>query len=207
MQMRIIFVAAAIAACTPAERTQDPSTKKTEIHATSGTGGNHAMAPMTCDAARHAIETHRFTGWRGLPQHCTPDALFGIPFDDQWGKQPLGSDFAPARTHLLELGGYYRPMAYVREGHAVMFDAMTPALDGGWPVLAADLGTPEATFDWVFGTTPMAGGEHVYASRGITIFLNPDNNTVVYISVYASTTCAEYAKNLRPPREKRPNLR
>jgi len=112
------------------------------------------MAPMTCDAARRAMETHRFTGWRGLPQHCTPDALFGVPFDDQWGGQPLGSDFGPARTHLLELGGYYRPMAYVREGHAVMFDAMTPALDGGWPVLAADLGTPEATFDWVFGTTP-----------------------------------------------------
>jgi hypothetical protein len=38
MQMRITF-AIAIVACTPAERTRDPSTKKNEVHAMSGTGG------------------------------------------------------------------------------------------------------------------------------------------------------------------------
>jgi hypothetical protein len=131
--------------------------------------------------------------------------LFGIPFDNDWGRQLLGSASEPARLRLLEIGGYYQPTAYVRDGVVVMFDGMKPALDGGWAALTADLGSPEASFDWVFGTTPMSGGEHVYARRGITIYLNPGNNVVVYVTVYAATTVDDYVKQLRPPREKQSN--
>ncbi len=121
---------------------------------------------MTCDAAKRAIESRRFIGWRGLPAGCA--------------------------------------LACARDGALVMFDGMTPQLDGGWPALAADLGAPEATFDWIFGTVAMPAGELVYAKRGLTIFSNPENGAVAYITAYVPTTVDEYARLLRPPREKRP---
>lgn len=164
-----------------------------------------AQIPMTCDAAKQAIEARRFVGWRGLPPGCAPEVLFGVKLDDTWGVMPLGSSFEKARSHLVELTGYGRALAYVRDGAVAMFDAMAPQLDGGWPALSTDLGAPEATFDWVFGTIAMPAGELVYAKRGLTIFLNPENQAVAYISVYVPTTVQEYARRLRPPREKRPH--
>lgn len=162
------------------------------------------QTPMTCDAAKRAIESRRFVGWRGLPAGCAPDAVFGIKLDDTWGAMPLGSSFAKARTHLIELEGYGRALAYVRDSAVALFDAMSPDLDGGWPALSTDLGAPDATFDWTFGTIAMPAGELVYAKRGLTIFLNPENRVVAYITVYVPTTIDEYARRLRPPREKRP---
>lgn len=158
---------------------------------------------MTCDAAGRVIEARRFVGWHGLPAGCTPEATFGIPLDERWGNQKLGTAFEPARTRLLEIGGYYRPMAYVRDGRLVMFDGMSSDLEGGWPLLAADLGEPEATLDWVFGTVPMPGGERIHARRGITVLLNPENDVVVYVSVYQATSVDEYVQRLRLRREKR----
>ncbi|MBE7452250.1 MAG: hypothetical protein HS111_26215 [Kofleriaceae bacterium] len=35
----------------------------------------------------------------------------------------------------LELAGYYRPLASVREGSVVLFDGRNPALVDGWPAL------------------------------------------------------------------------
>ena len=95
----------------------------------------------------------------------------------------------------------------MRDGVAVAFDAMNPQLDSTWQALAETLGTPDATFDWVFGTVAMPGGERVYAGRGITVFLNPETQAVVYVTVYAPTTVEAYARRIRPPREKRPHGR
>ena len=201
---RLALVAAQrSAACPRPDRNQDPSHQKSVAPAAGATRGADAMAPTNCDAARRAITAHHFLGWRGLAAGCAPEAVFGIPFDEQWGVEGLGSSFERARARLLDLGGYYRPMAYVRDGRAEMFDAMSPALDPGWPALSADLGVPEATFDWVFGTVPMPRGERVWAGRGITIWLNPENEKVVYVTVYAPTTVDDYVRRLRPSREKR----
>lgn len=98
-------------------------------------------------------------------------------------------------------------MKPVRERHEIALSTqqqLAPQLDGGWRALSTDLGEPEASFDWVFGTVAMPGGELVYAKRGLTILLNPENQAVVYISVYVPTTVEEYARRLRPPREKGP---
>lgn len=92
---------------------------------------------------------------------------------------------------------------YVRDGAVAVFDAMSPNLDGGWPALSVDLGAPEATFDWVFGTVAMPAGELVYATRGVTIYLNPENHAVAYVTLYVPTTIDEYTRRLRPPRDKR----
>jgi hypothetical protein len=44
----------------------------------------------------------------------------------------------------------------------------------------------------------MAGGEHIYAGRGITVVVNPDNQFVVHVAVYPPTTVADYLERLRP---------
>lgn len=166
------------------------------------------MTQLTCDTARQAIEARRFQGWRGLPASCTPDALFGVAFDDAvWGQRRLGASLATARSRLLDLGGYYRPMASVRDGVVIMFDAMNPVLDAGWPALATDLGAPEATLDWMYGSVAMPGGERVFASRGITVFTNRDGDDVLHIALYPPTSVEGYTQTLRPNLEKKPHGR
>ena len=162
------------------------------------------MTLGSCEEVRDAIAARRFVGWRGLPVGCKPDALFGVALDDQWGQLPLGDARDPARSRLLDLPGYYRPLAYVRDGIVVAFDAMNPELAGTVQALEDSLGPPEIVLDWVFGTVAMPRGERVYASRGITLFMNLENQKVVYVTVYAPTTSDAYQQKIRPPREKRP---
>lgn len=160
------------------------------------------MTQATCDEARDAITARRFVGWRGLPAGCTSDALFNVPLDDKWGQLPLGDSRTPARSRLLELSGYYRPLAYVRDGTVIAFDAMNPELADTVKALEDSLGAPESVLDWVHGTVAMPSGERVYASKGITLFLNLENRAVLHVTVYAPTTVDTYQKMLRPPRGK-----
>jgi hypothetical protein len=151
-----------------------------------------------CSGARSAIETCRFTGWRGLPGDCAPQRLFDLPDDAQWGEQRLGARFEPTGSRLLDLANYYRPMVHVRDGRVVLFEGMNPVLVDGWDTLAHDLGEPEAAFDWEHGAIPMPAGERVHAARGITIFLNPDNAFVIHVALYVPTTVSDYSARLRP---------
>lgn len=174
-----------------------------DISSTSKTRGTDNVN-HTCKTARSAIEARRFIGWHGLPSGCSPDALFGVALDERWGDAPLGKRFEHSRSRLLAIDGYYRPLAYVRDGAVAMFDGMNPVLDGGWATLSDDLGAPEARLDWVHATVDMPGGEWIYARRGITIFLNPENDFVIHVSVYVPTTVDGYVGRLRLNREKRP---
>jgi hypothetical protein len=152
---------------------------------------------MTCEEAKRAIETRSFVGWTGLPPDCTPDAMFGEPFDEaEWPTRTLGRE----DTHWIqvEVPGYYSPTISVRDGKIVLFDGMNPELDGGWPPLAADLGEPEAKLDWYRDIVLMKDGEWVYPARGITIFGRAAGNAALHIAVYAPTTLAEYEASLRP---------
>lgn len=142
-------------------------------------------------------------GWQGLPQGCTSEALFGVPLDETWGALPLGEAHLRARSRLLELAGYGRPLAYVRDGHVIAFDGMSPDLAEAPDVLDKSLGPPEWVRDWIFGTVRMPAGERVYASRGISLFTNPETHAIVYVTLFAPTTVDHYRQTLRPPREKR----
>ena len=160
--------------------------------------------PVTCADARRAIERREFAGWHGMPVNCTPEALFGVSPDDVWGERQLGAEFVPARTRLLETDGYYRPMAFVRDGYVVMFSGMNPRLATVWPELSADLGEPDAVLDWTHATDAIRGGERVHAGRGITVFLEPEDGTVIHVAVYAPTTADDYVRRLRQRHGKRP---
>jgi hypothetical protein len=155
------------------------------------------MPTNLCADARNAIEARRFAGWTGLPAGCGPDALFGVPLDDTWGQLPLGASFEPTRSRLLELPGFYRPIVRVRDGAVVMFEAGMPELADDLPALLASLGTPDEVSDFVFRDVTMAGGEHVFARRGVTLFVNPENQRVLHLALYSPTTVAAYRDHLR----------
>ena len=152
----------------------------------------------TCAAARKAIETRGFVGWQGLPA-CTGDQLFdGFPADlSDRAKRPLGSSFSSAVFVLLELPGYYRPMANVRDGKLILVDGMNPEI-GDVPALLADLGEPKAKLDWDFGTLPFSEREFVYPERGITLFLNTERDKALHVAVFAATDLETYLETLRP---------
>jgi hypothetical protein len=156
---------------------------------------------ITCQDARSAIEARRFVGWNGLPPDCTPLELFGIPPDAELGFRRLGS--AEARQRLLELPGYYRPLASIRDGVVVMLDGTNPELEGGWPALQGDLGEPAAKEDFAHGTYEIPRGEWIYPDRGITVFVRSDATVVVHVAVYAPTTLERYLAELRPHLGKR----
>jgi hypothetical protein len=99
---------------------------------------------------------------------------------------------------LLDITGYYRPTASIRDNKLVLFDGMNPELLGGFARLRDDLGEPVARLDWFYGTLEIPNGEWVYPERGITIFLNTLADKVLHIAVYRCTDLGNYVSTLRP---------
>jgi hypothetical protein len=176
-----------------------------DAHATAnvidaGTGGTAmtSKTPKTCVEAKDAIAARRFVGWAGLPAGCSPEAMFGVKFDEkEWPARMLGKK-STRWLVLDDVTGYYRPTVSVRDNVVVLFDGMNPELEGGWAPLKADLGEPQAKLDWHRDTVVMKGGEWVYPARGITIFGRAAGDDALHIAVYAPTTLAEYEATLRP---------
>jgi hypothetical protein len=173
---------------------------KTQIELAKG----RTIMPKNCESIRQSIETRNFLDWRGLPQGCTAQDLFSnIPEDlSDRPVRPLGSDFSSATFVLLELAGYYRPMASFRNNQLILFDAMNPELAGGFPPLHQDLGEPATRLDWHYGTLSIPTGEWVYPERGITVFLNTTADKALHIALYHPTTLSEYQRHLRPHLQK-----
>ncbi|MDH3600590.1 MAG: hypothetical protein OEU26_13220 [Candidatus Tectomicrobia bacterium] len=158
------------------------------------------MSKENFTAIRQAIKTRDFVGWNGLPASCAPSDLFDdFPVDpSDRPVRPLGELFQPSVFVLLDIDGYYRPTASIRDNELVLFDGMTPDLLGGFARLRDDLGGPAARLDWFYGTLEIPNGEWVYPERGITIFLNTSTDKALHIAVYQRTDLDNYVSTLRP---------
>jgi hypothetical protein len=166
---------------------------------------NRKMTQQNCQQIRQAIETRNFLGWQGLSPECTDRELFPNISSDLTDRpvRMLGNDFSPAVFVITELTGYYRPMVSFRDRQSILFDGMNPELAGGFAPLHQDLGEPADRLDWYYGTLPISGGEWVYPSRGITVFLNTTADKALHIALYRSTTLSEYQSKLRPHLQKK----
>jgi hypothetical protein len=204
--MRPALVVVAIAACSRPDR--DPparppaKTVPTDADADAAAppdAGAKTMTVLTCQDARAAIEARRFIGWTGLPAGCDVTETFGIALEAEWTPRLLGRKPQKVRRNLLELPGYRQPLLSVgQDGAVLMFDGHLPDVDGGWPALQQDLGAPDAKLDYVnglLGATPQ--GEWVYASRGITVFVNSDTTRLMHVAVYPVTTVERWEDELR----------
>lgn len=158
------------------------------------------MTKLNCTDIRNAIAARDFIGWQGIPPSCSAKDLFDNIPDDLSGRpsRPLGDDFQASVFVLLELDGYYRPMASFRDNKLILFDGMNPELKDGFAPLYNDFGEPAARLDWHYGTLAIPNGEWIYPERGITVFLNTTADKVLHIALYQATNLREYQRALRP---------
>jgi hypothetical protein len=157
-------------------------------------------APSDCASEVRAFLGKRFAELHGLPPACRLDdvatALGGPAASDTgWlGEQPRRASF-----RMAVVAGYADPIRiWHDQGGLVMLDAEYPAAPGGWPALRAALGAPDAKLDYRWGVVTVAGGEWVYLSRGLSVFLTPALDTVVRVAAFAPTSLAAYRQTLRP---------
>jgi len=81
-----------------------------------------------------------------------------------------------------------------------------PLADDGSLLGIPELGEPDAELDLPFGPLSIAGGERVYAARGLTVCVNPRSGVLLAVRGYPPTTPDEYRRRLRtvPQQELRP---
>jgi hypothetical protein len=158
---------------------------------------------MTAVQAMRLIAERDLASWNGLP-HCSLADVTGM-FDrigDGVGSGRIGTrrcDYV-----LVAASGYDEPLrVWLDDDDVVALDVEYPNL----PDLPAQLGEPEARRDFHWAGLDLADGELVYATRGITVFVNPDDQDVLRVAVYPAGSLQEYDALWRlalPPHRRRP---
>ena len=161
------------------------------------------VAPSECASEVKAFLEKRFAQLRGLPAACRLDDVAtelggrAAP-DGGW----LGEQGRQASFRAAVVPGYADPIrVWYDQGALLMLYADFPEPPGGWTALRAALGTPEAKLDYRWDVVTVAGGEWVYPSRGLSVFLTPSLDRVVQIADFTPTSLTAYRRSLRPMSE------
>jgi hypothetical protein len=160
-----------------------------------------ATSPDDCGAAVKAFLEKRFAELRGLPGACpvgdvaTQLGAEARPDSSGW----LGERAQQASFRMAAAPGYSEPIRVWHDrGALLMLDAQYPEPPGGWQRLSAALGPPEAKLDYRWGVVTVVGGEWVYASRGLTVFLTPALDTVIRLLAFTPKPLPAYRQAMRP---------
>jgi hypothetical protein len=158
------------------------------------------------DAIR-LIAQRNLAAWRGLPSASLADITDAFHrHGDGVGNGRLGTH---RRDYVLVAApGYAEPLrVWLDDGERVLaIDVEYPDL----PDLPAGLGTPEDRRDFHWAGLDLTGGELIYASRGITLFVNPETQELLRLAVYPAGSLQEYDSLWRlalPPHRRRPRRR
>ena len=147
-----------------------------------------------CRDALAALEQERLEGWRGLPAGCAPDELAPAitDLDPSPGMADLGLRKSFFRSGVLATSGAPVQVWTTTDEREVLMIAIAH------PSFAVDgLGEPEARLDSARGTVPLPGSEWVYAGRGLAVFVDPDADAVWRVTLFRSSTLAEYEDEFR----------
>lgn len=164
---------------------------------------------MTLDA-RHLIahaDLRALEEWTGLTAASVDELeAGGVVIDREFGGSgSLGSDQIPTQWFAADSAAYEEGVrVWFRDGQCVLIEAQLPIDVDGEPTVASDIaafGEADATFETFLGRLRIPDGEHVFASRGLTITLNPENDMVLSIYGYSATTLDDYENRLRPQLE------
>ena len=79
----------------------------------------------------------------------------------------------------------------------LLMDADSPTLDSDLPAILETLGTPEAQLDAYFGTLFLPKCEWVFPARGLTLYVNLEDRSLLRLVVYAATTLSTYRARLQ----------
>lgn len=138
------------------------------------------------------------TALRGLPRVCrVPDLgpvlrSTGRGAVGWLGEPAYGQQVRPYQ--LLRADGFSDlPRAWLDGEQVILLDVDEPALAAS----PAGLGPPDTRLDYPWDVFVLPDAEWVYASRGLSIAVNPDNGIVLRIAVFAPTTVDTYRRTLR----------
>lgn len=159
------------------------------------------------DRALAAFTAADLAAVAGLPAEVGLDDLapfLTIDRDDvnhgQAGTPGSGRSWAAAEAPAYDLG----VRLWLDENNdedterVVVVEGLSPRGADGTPVLAPELGEPDATFDAVLGTLLVPDAERVYAGRGVALHVAPETGAVIRVVLFAPTTVEDYRVRLQP---------
>jgi hypothetical protein len=140
-------------------------------------------------------------GWPGLSAPLSlaeARSLLSLD-DDATGAGVLGSERRRANWAAAESTAYEGGLlVWHASGEVLVLEGRDPVDGAGEPLVAPDLGEPEALLDASLGRLLLPGGERVYGSRGLALRVNPDNGLLLGVLGFAPVAPGEYEARLRP---------
>lgn len=158
------------------------------------------MTASTLFALASAAEVGR---WSGLEAVSAEDALaeLGFAFDPvlvQWshrGEPPREAPWIGIPSRRFAGGLRF----WLAEDDAIdLVEALHPRTDDGAALRASDLGPADVVLDLEVEGITIAGGESVYAERGLAVRRAPEGGALLALLGFAPTTPADYIERLRP---------
>jgi hypothetical protein len=152
-----------------------------------------ALEPLRRFAARD------FRGWSGLHQPTmVADVAAVFEVDDTPQPALLGSEGRAAGWLTVEAEGYPEGIRVWLDGiDVVLLEGPGVALPDGLQPLLDELGEPDARLDSYLGVFRLEGSEWVYPSRGLSLYVNPENMVLLRVAGYAPATLDDYERRLR----------
>jgi hypothetical protein len=136
----------------------------------------------------------------GLAHPTTLDDVAAVfDLDRSWHRQePLGSERRGVDWFAAGAAGFGRGIrVFASDGAVVLLDAPDVDLSDRPPGLPDMPGEPDARLDTYLGMSRIAGGEWVYARRGLTLCIIPESGVLFRLLAFAPTDLETYSRRLR----------
>lgn len=156
------------------------------------------MSETDCQSAIRKFGERDLRGWAGLPEDCSFEQITAVfPLANEGvGISRLGE--TKKQFHLTLVNGYAHPVrAWIDGSRVLLLDTRLPVLATGLDELEKSLGEPDIKLDYDWGTLKLDGGEWVYASRGLALFVVPSNRNLAHLAVFPATSTEEYLAKYR----------
>lgn len=142
------------------------------------------------------------TDWHGVPGDLgVAHAGTVFPLDNGvTGEGFLGEERYPASWVSADSTTYEGGLrVWHEDGRVLVIEGRDPVDDAGLPLhVPDDLGEPEAALDAVLGRVQLPGGERIYATRGLAVRVNPENDLLLGVLGFAIATTDVYRARRRP---------
>jgi hypothetical protein len=143
-----------------------------------------------------------FLAWRGLAPGISladvaavSDADLGQRSRGTLGDSHQPAEWIPAAFREYDTGA--RVWVSAGEDRVVLIDVESSNAVVDLGTLLRKLGPPEAELDSYLGTFKLARSEWVFASRGLTLYIEPETRKLLRLAVYVPASLDEYRRTLR----------
>ena len=147
-----------------------------------------------------SLAFRRFSNWTGLsPGSTLEQAARVFDVDQDWhGSGRLGQQRRSVDWYGATGDGYPDGIRlWVENKNIVLADAKYPELTESLDAVLSSLGPPQKKLDAYLGTVLIEESEWVFSERGLSIFLDPENQELLRIAVYSPVALTTYEASLR----------